>query len=152
MKEHSPNKKNRSILWTCGPVVALWMLVSSVSGWILIQGRQLIMMTEIWTSNLPSVSYCWHVFEINMLTCSVKSIFYLCETGISTSLTVLCNCLTHSNYTVKNRVRVRSYTYVSHTSSYEVMFPWHRPLQSVGVFHHRTMTDEGERWGRGEAR
>lgn len=126
------------------------MLDSSVSGRTLIQVRQLIMMTGIWKSHL---SYCFILFtHFNMLTFSVKSIYYLCETELLTYSTLLCNCLTYSTNTVKSRVTVRSRTYMSHTSSYEVMFPWHRPQQRVGVFHHRTMTDEGECWRSREAR
>lgn len=78
----------------------------------------------------------------------VKSVFnpIYVEQESSTSSTVLCNCLTESSYTVKNRVTPRSCTYMSHTSSYEVMFPWHRPRRRFAVFHRRTMTDEGEHW------
>ena len=35
------------------------LLVSAVSSWTLIQGAQLIMMTEIWTSHL---SHCFTLF------------------------------------------------------------------------------------------
>lgn len=125
--------------WLAQSQAGHWSKAHSSSWWL-----------QIWTSNL---SHCFIPFTLfffflmNMLTCSVESIFNVKE--ILTS-TVLCNCLTNSNYTFKNRVTARSCTYVSHTSSYEVMFPWHRPLQSVGVFHHTMMTDEREHWvGRG---
>lgn len=47
---------------------------------------------------------------------------------------------------------MRLCTYVSHSNSHEVMFPWHQPEHSIGVFHHRTMRDEeGRERGGGDA-
>lgn len=142
----SNNSKPCSLWWLYERCLAQsraghWIKADSSSWWL--KSGQIIY--------LP-VSDCSHVLESGMLTRSVKSIHCVCETEISTFSNTLCNCLTYSNYTVENRVTARPCTYVSHTSSYEVMFPWHRPLQSVGVFHHRTMTDEGECWGRRELR
>lgn len=119
-------------------------------GWFrrLIQGRRLITLSEVWTPTPSLLSHCLHVFGMEMLTGCVKSVvnpIYV-EQESSTSSTVPCNCLTESSYTVKNRVAPRSCTYMSHTSSYEVMFPWHRPRRRFAVFQRRTMTDEGERW------
>lgn len=45
---------------------------------------------------------------------------------------------------------MRLCTYVSHSNSHEVMFPWHQPEHSIGVFHHRTMRDEEGRERGGE--
>lgn len=117
-------------MWACGG----WTKADS-SSWRLKSGR-------------PSISplRCLH----DKLAHSVSPA--VCETEISTFSNILCNCLTYSNYSVENRVTARPRTYVSHTSSYEVMFPWHRPLRRVGVFHRGTMTDEGERCGRREVR
>lgn len=114
----------------------------------LIQDRRLITLSEVWTPTPSLLSHCLHIFRMETLTGCVKSVFnpIYVEQESSTSSTVLCNCLTESSYTVKNRVALRSCTYMSHTSSYEVMFPWHRPQRRFAVFHRRTMTDEGERW------
>lgn len=114
----------------------------------LIRDRRRITLSEVWTPTPSLLSECLHVFGVETLTGCVKSVFnpIYVEQESSTSSTVLCNCLTESSYTVKNRVAPRSCTYMSHTSSYEVMFPWHRPRRRFAVFHRRTMTDEGERW------
>lgn len=111
----------------------------------LIQDRRLIALNEVWTPTPSPLPRCLHVFGMETLTGCVKSVFnpLYVEQESSTSSTVLCNCLTGGRYTVKNRVAPRSCTYMSHTSSYEVMLPWHRPQRRFAVFHRGTMTDGG---------
>lgn len=69
--------------------------------------------------------------------------FTFCATHVN-MLLQNSNCLNYSDYAVRDKVMLRSCTYVSHTRTYEVMFPQHQPQQCVIVFHHRTMTNEVE--------